>query len=96
MLERKFPRSILYCLIKAERSLRAITGTPEGTSLAERALGSLRAQFEYAVTAEIIERGLHEYLDDFQVKLNRVGEAIFETFFAIAPADPPQSMPPPQ
>jgi uncharacterized alpha-E superfamily protein len=96
MLERKFPRSILYCLIKAERSLRAITGTPEGTSLAERSLGSLRAQFEYAVTKEIIEKGLHEYLDDFQVKLNRVGEAIFETFFAITPFDPPASMPPPQ
>ncbi len=93
LLERKFPRSILYCLTKAERSLHAITGAQEGApqSAAERELGRLHAQFGYAVTREIIERGLHEYLDDFQGKLNTVGDAIFDTFFALAPLEPPIS-----
>jgi uncharacterized alpha-E superfamily protein len=29
--------------------------------------------------------GVHEFLDQFQAQLNRVGEAIFETFFAPRP-----------
>jgi uncharacterized alpha-E superfamily protein len=93
MLERKFPRSILYCLTKAERSLHAITGTPLGASSddgAERALGKLHAEFEFAVTQEILDRGLHEYLDGFQTRLNTVGEAIRTSFFAPVSAAPPE------
>jgi len=89
LLERKFPRSVRYCLAKAERSLHAITGTPLGSSEndAERALGRLQAEFEFADTREMIATGLHEYLDRFQTKLNGVGDAVYETFFALALAD---------
>ena len=31
---------------------------------------------------EIIERGLHQYLDELQTKMNFVGVGIYETFFA--------------
>jgi uncharacterized alpha-E superfamily protein len=31
---------------------------------------------------EIIEQGLHEYLDDLQTQVNAVGAGIHETFFA--------------
>jgi uncharacterized alpha-E superfamily protein len=34
---------------------------------------------------EVFGSGLHEYLDGLQVKLNSVGESIFETFFAPKP-----------
>jgi uncharacterized alpha-E superfamily protein len=30
-------------------------------------------------------RGLHEFLDDFQIKLNDVGTAVTETFFLQRP-----------
>ena len=86
LLERTFPRSIVHCLSESEKSLRAITGTPDGTAVnaAERELGRLHAHLEYAVTAEVIAKGLHEYLDGFQLSLNAVGDAIHDTFFALA------------
>ncbi|MGD1839979.1 MAG: alpha-E domain-containing protein [Thermonemataceae bacterium] len=83
MLDKVFPRSMLRCLIHAERSLHTITGSPTGyLSDAERQLGLLKAQLEYADINEIFASGLHEYLDNFQAKLNDVSNAIFETFFS--------------
>jgi uncharacterized alpha-E superfamily protein len=86
MLERDFPRSIMHCLGTAGRSLHAISGTPEerAGNAAERALGRLLTQFEQADVDEIIARGLHGYLDDFQLQLNGVGNAIAGTFFSAA------------
>ena len=84
ILGRMFPRSILYCLIRAEYSLHRITGNEFGHyNDAERQLGLLKAQLEYSDIDEIIGSGLHEYLDAFQQKLNKVSNAIFESFFSI-------------
>ncbi len=84
ILDKKFPRSMLRCLIHAEHSLHAITGSPAGYSNhAERQLGLLKAQLEYADITEIISSGLHEYLDNFQSKLNGVSGAIYDSFFSI-------------
>lgn len=89
ILDLKFPRSIRYCLLKAQVSLHEITGTTIGTftNKAERRLGRLRSDLDYANIDEIISQGLHEFLDDFQTKLNGVGDAIFDTFFSLRPAD---------
>jgi uncharacterized alpha-E superfamily protein len=91
VLDKKFPRSMRYCLNKGERSLHAITGTPLGSPscLAERKLGRLNAECEYASVEEILAEGLHTYLDTFQTKLNGVGSAIYESFFATAVVAPP-------
>lgn len=94
VLDREFPRAMRYCLVKAEESLHAISGSPLGTfqNLAEQRLGRLRSELDYAQIEEIIAAGLHEFLDTFQEKLNDVGVAIFETFFAlrslVAPTTP--------
>jgi uncharacterized alpha-E superfamily protein len=84
-----FPRAIRYCLIKGEDSLHAISGSDgrTGQTLAERRLGRLRADLDYADIEEITAQGLHEFLDNFQAELNRVGEAIFEIFFALRPVE---------
>jgi uncharacterized alpha-E superfamily protein len=89
LLDRQFPRSMRYCLRKAERSLHAITGTPLGVSEneAERALGRLHAHLEYAHAKEIMKTGLHEWVDDFQLKLNEAGDFIYQTFFALHVAE---------
>ncbi len=81
----EFPRSIRYCLIKAQGSLHEITGTDIGTfkSKAERQLGRLRSDIDYANIDEIVSVGLHEFLDGFQTKLFGVGESIFSTFFSL-------------
>jgi uncharacterized alpha-E superfamily protein len=89
LLDAKFPRSVRYCLSKGERSLHAITGAQTGTwsTGAERELGKLNAELQYADTREILNRGLHEYIDDLQQRLNYVGNSVHDTFFAMKPVD---------
>ena len=87
MLDRDFPRSMHFCLIRAEESLLAITGSKPGTfrTVAEQRLGRLRSELDYGNIDEIIAGGMHEFIDGFQTQLNHVGEAICETFFAAPP-----------
>ena len=84
ILDPTFPRAIRYCLIKSEDSLHAISGSERGSyqNMAEKRLGRLRAELDFVDIEDCVTRGLHEFVDDFQTRLNRVGEAIFETFFA--------------
>jgi uncharacterized alpha-E superfamily protein len=87
VLDREFPRAVHYCLMRAETSLHSITGTPMGTyrQSAERRLGQLRSELDYAQVSELIEGGLHEFVDRFQGKLNQVGDAVHQSFFAPPP-----------
>lgn len=87
MLDRDFPRSVRYCLNRAEESLRAITGSSEGSYKlnAEKLLGRLRSEFEFTQASDIIQAGLHEFIDGFQLSLNEVDAAIFNSFFATQP-----------
>lgn len=87
ILDQEFPRSIQFCLLQTERSLHQITGTPTGTwtNPVERALGRLRSELDYLTIEEIIQSGLHEFLDHLQQQMNGVGDKIFETFFALDP-----------
>ncbi len=82
IFDKAFPRSILSCLIGVEKSLYSISGRGEGFSnTAEKELGRLKSQLEYADINDVFDKGLHEYLDDLQKKLNTVSDKIFETFF---------------
>ncbi len=83
ILDRHFPRSILHCLAQAYRSLYsvvAVTGGPHN-NLPERRLGKLRAKLSYTTIDEIIDIGMHEYLDGVQHDLNLVMDAIHEAYF---------------
>ncbi len=84
MTDRSFPRAVHYCLIEADRSLHAISGTPRGdfANPAEQRLGLLRAEFDFRRAEDVIQQGLHEHLDAIQVRLNDIGDAVFDTFFA--------------
>ena len=87
VLDGEFPRSIDFCLGAANYSLHAISGTPIGTyhNSAEQRLGQLRAELAYTDRQQIMSRGLHEFLDALQTKLNLVDQGVFETFFALRP-----------
>jgi uncharacterized alpha-E superfamily protein len=87
LLDREFPRSIYYCLLTADEALHQISGTVIGSfsNLAEQRLGQLRSEFAYIQIDSVIEKGVHQFIDSFQLKLNHVGRAIFETFFARRP-----------
>jgi uncharacterized alpha-E superfamily protein len=90
VLDREFPRAIHYCIVNAERCLHAISGTPDRTfaNAAEQQLGRLSAELNYIQVREIIRGGLHEFLDDIQVRLNHIGDAIHNSFFALQPVPP--------
>lgn len=89
ILDREFPRSIKFCLSQVSESLYQITGTPTGNcqNSVERALGRLRAELEYTTIEEIINIGLHQFLDKLQININDVSEKIFESFFALKPVN---------
>lgn len=84
ILDAEFPRAIHHCVLTAEKALRNISGTVHGrfTNPAEKSLGRLLADLNYTQLDEIKAQGLHEFIDNLQTRLNQVGQAIFETFFA--------------
>lgn len=85
IFDKDFPRSILSCLIGVDRSLQSIAkrGGGDGSkSEAEKQLGMLRSQLEYSDIGEVTKFGMHEYLDEFQSKLDLVSRCIFDTYFS--------------
>ena len=82
ILDKDFPRSILACLLIADQSLTSLSGSEVGFSNdAQKKLGLLKSQLEYADINDIINSGMHEYLDNFQCTLNTVSAAIYDSFF---------------
>ncbi|MFA6989193.1 MAG: alpha-E domain-containing protein, partial [Candidatus Gastranaerophilaceae bacterium] len=85
ILDANFPRSIAFSLTSANQSLHAISGSTVGSyqNRSEQLLGALRAEFAYTDVTQIISFGLNEYIDTFQLKLNSLGDSIYQTFFDI-------------
>ncbi|MBX3425552.1 MAG: alpha-E domain-containing protein [Pirellulales bacterium] len=83
ILDRDFPRAMRFCVLGAQNSLQHITGTAAGTfrRRSEQLLGRFRAVLDYTSIADVIQRGMHEYIDDFQTKLNEIDDAIQTDFF---------------
>ena len=87
VLDGEFPRSVRFCLLEAERSLHAITGTPgrSFSNSAEKLIGQLVSELDYTDQDAIMSAGLHQTLDSLQAKMNVVGDAVGETFFSAKP-----------
>lgn len=83
LFSKKFPRSIRHCVHRMQEALHEITGVPIGsyTTEAERIVGKLRSRLDYAEIDRIMNSGLHEYLDRFQMNINDIGAAISDRFF---------------
>ena len=95
LLDREFPRAIFFCLQAVRDSFHAISGTPAGTFRfgPEKMLGQLCSELSFKSIDEIINAGLHEYLDNLQTRMNQVSDGIYETFFALkTPRAPKRSM----
>jgi uncharacterized alpha-E superfamily protein len=94
LLDAEFPRAIRFCLNAARDSLYAISGTPPGTfrNHPEKMLGQLCSDLACAHVEEIVSKGLHEYLDSLQTRMNGVGFGIYETFLAKRVPDPAKHM----
>jgi uncharacterized alpha-E superfamily protein len=85
LLDREFPRSVHFCLAKAHTALRRITGSQVDTfsNLTEQRMGRLRTELDFVTIRDVVQRGMHEFIDDFQVQLNALGEAIHDDFFSL-------------
>lgn len=68
-------------------------GDPDGTfqNRATKLQGCLRAEFDYTHVTDVMNSGLHDFIDRFQINLKKVDKAIFETFFATKSAGPDKS-----
>jgi uncharacterized alpha-E superfamily protein len=81
-----FPRSIRFCATQLNIALRKISGVAEGRFVndAERHAGRFMAELQFSTVDEIFQRGLHRYLDDVQIKLDTIGDALFEAYFFLS------------
>lgn len=87
ILAADFPRAVRYCLEWADHSLHEITGARQGSysNIADQRLGRLRGELAYADVQDIVNRGLHEFVDGLQRRLNEIDVAINDTFFSLRP-----------
>ena len=93
ILDPTFPRSVLFCVQSVRTSLYKITGNSPGhpTIEVERLCEDLYTRLEKTSILEIIDSGMHEFIDGFQLSLNALGEAICHAFFETRPLDMTQS-----
>jgi len=82
VLNPTFPASLCYSISRARHALREIGGTlnKPPANRAERLMGRLRADLAYLTAEEIIDSGLHEFLDQVQVRCIEIGSAISEAY----------------
>jgi len=97
ILNEFFPRSIRSCAGALDIALRRISGTQEErfTNQAEKLSGRLVAELNYSALEDIKTVGMHKYMDELQVKLNAIGEAIFQTYLFSPPLPEPDAEPAP-
>lgn len=81
----EFPRSVRFCVRTADELLHNISGTPTGmySNRCEKLAGALLARLNFSGPSDVLERGLHAYIDDLQVALNEMGQAVFEAYVLI-------------
>lgn len=82
LLSPLFPRSVLFGLQAAERSLMRIEGSTDSVrSRPQRLLGRLRADVEYLDVDELLAGDLSVYLDMLEAHIGQVAEAVETTYF---------------
>ena len=83
ILESDFPRSVRYCVAAAHEAIAAIRAevNPLAIDPAERILGRLKAQLEYAEPAEIFDEGLPSYLQKIQNAIAETAIAVQKAYF---------------
>lgn len=80
----EFPRSILSAVNCAEQSLQQITGTSDyrSASDAEKQLAKLKSHLMFSEIEDVFEAGMHEYINDIQIRLNEVSLKFNDAFFS--------------
>jgi uncharacterized alpha-E superfamily protein len=75
-----FPRSVLFCLRAAESGLAKL-GPLGQVTRPQRLLGRIRAELEFRDIDELLDEGLHAFLDRVQEQVWEVADAVADQFF---------------
>ena len=83
MLEKNFPRTVRFSVRAAYEAISQIRAgiNPTGIDEAERILGRLDAQLEYAEMGEILDVGVPAYLEKIQIALADAAVAVQRAYF---------------
>jgi uncharacterized alpha-E superfamily protein len=82
LLNADFPHSIRFSADMLQAGLSAIAETTQThkSSRANRLAGRLRASLSFAQIEEIMENGLHVYLEDIQRQCGQIHESIYQNY----------------
>ena len=81
------------CVTSILSSLHKITGHTSGpvATPSEQLCEELQLRMTRSSIQDVIQIGMHEFIDSFQQSLNAIGAAIYHGFFEIRPIDAVQS-----
>jgi len=84
ILDKTFPRSIRFSIGAAKEALWRLSGnsTRKNLSDSDRLIGKMEAELSYTTVEDIMDRGLHDYLDDIKHRLKKAGEQLHLVYFA--------------
>lgn len=84
---RQFPRSLAFCVMAMLRHYQNATASspPRMRTPAERAMTLLQIDLLARPIDEIVESGLHEFLDDFQQRLIAISGLMHDNIFRALP-----------
>lgn len=91
ILDPHFPRSMLFCVASMLSSLHKITGNSASLTTSERLCEDLYSRMQRLTIHDIIQIGIHEFIDSFQKSLNALENAIHEGLFEVRAYEPIQS-----
>ncbi len=84
LLDREFPRAVLFCLNLCLRTLGSIGDDSTASSKSDsprRTLGRLSADLEYLDIHEILGENMDPFLSRFLTRLNSIGDDIARSYF---------------
>ena len=83
MLDPDFPRSLRFGVDRCCQALREISGGDESgfATEAERLLGRLGSDLRFIDIAEVVDRGLDQFLSETLATCHRVADEIHQTYF---------------
>ena len=84
ILNEFFPRSIRFSVQALNEALRRISGAGDEhfTNKVEKLAGRLISELNYSALEDIKTVGVHKYMDELQIRLNGISEAIYEVYLS--------------
>lgn len=82
-----FPRSIRFSVGRAAEALAHVGAGPAAMAArrAGRLIGQFRSSLDYGTVDDLRAAGIHDYLDNVQIQLNRASEELHAAYFLFEP-----------